>query len=244
MIITNKEILRLYNLFLPITSEHFSPLVKYKIALTFTSLNAIYNGIAGVLQESVEYYQNEAKLSYAEQELALQDFYNFLHEVDIQSIKIDEISPNLSVKTMQGLFLLIELKEEEALMKLTKREIYNYFLQLQAAFSNGEQMLPARLNYKIQKNIFLLQSLAENIEAQRSKIIIEYGVKDERDNTYSVPIEQQDMVSQLLNELFEQTESVRLNEIAEEELDGEVELTTAQMAAILFMIKDNQTAGE
>jgi hypothetical protein len=55
-------------------------------------------------------------------------------------------------------------------MKLTNNEIYNYANNLFAAFNDGEQKLPIKISFYLQKNKNTLLTLAQDIEKSRIEI--------------------------------------------------------------------------
>ena len=111
-------------------------------------------------------------------------------------------------------------------MKLKNYEIYNYTLALQNVFNDNEKYIPIKLNFIIQRNKKLLYDLAVEIEYERTAIINNINLSDEEKNRELYNLEN---IEQDVN-----IKTVNFDYIA----DDRIELTSAQMNAILFMISD------
>ena len=111
-------------------------------------------------------------------------------------------------------------------MKLKNYEIYNYTLALQNIFNDNEKYIPIKLNFIIQRNKKLLYDLAVEIETERANIINNPNLSDEEKNRELYNLEN---IEQDVN-----IKTVNFDYIA----DDRIELTSAQMNAILFMISD------
>ena len=122
---------------------------------------------------------------------------------------------------------------------LTNNQIYNYVNSLIENFSNTDIKFPVKVNFYLQKNQNTLLTLAQEIEQERIKIAQEYGVLNEETEQYEVPPEKIQEASQKLNDLFDLTQEVKLYKIKLEDF-GNIELTSGQMQALLFMIEDEE----
>ena len=111
-------------------------------------------------------------------------------------------------------------------MKLKNYEIYNYTLALQNVFNDNEKYIPIKLNFIIQRNKKLLYDLAVEIETERTNIINNPNLSDEEKNRELYNLEN---IEQDVN-----IKTISIDYIA----DDKIELTSAQMNAILFMISD------
>ena len=111
-------------------------------------------------------------------------------------------------------------------MKLKNYEIYNYTLSLQNIFNDNEKYIPIKLNFIIQRNKKLLYDLAVEIETERTNIINNPNLSDEEKNRELYNLEN---IEQDVN-----IKTISIDYIA----DDKIELTSAQMNAILFMISD------
>ena len=111
-------------------------------------------------------------------------------------------------------------------MKLKNYEIYNYTLALQNVFNDNEKYIPIKLNFIIQRNKKLLYDLAVEIEYERTLIINNVNLSDEEKNRELYNLEN---IEQDVN-----IKTVNFDYIADDRID----LTSAQMNAILFMISD------
>lgn len=122
---------------------------------------------------------------------------------------------------------------------LTNNQIYNYTNSLIEQFLNTDIKFPVRVNFYLQKNKNTLLSLAQEIEQERVKIAQEYGVLNEETQQYEVPPEKIQETRKKLDDLFNLTQEVKLYKIKLEDF-GNIELTSGQMQALLFMIEDEE----
>ena len=111
-------------------------------------------------------------------------------------------------------------------MKLKNYEIYNYTLSLQNIFNDNEKYIPIKLNFIVQRNKKLLYDLAVEIETERTNIINNPNLSDEEKNRELYNLEN---IEQDVN-----IKTVNFDYIADDRID----LTSAQMNAILFMISE------
>ena len=124
-------------------------------------------------------------------------------------------------------------------MTLTNNQIYNYTNSLIEQFLNTDIKFPVRVNFYLQKNKNALLSLAQEIEQERVKIAQEYGVLNKETQQYEIPPEKIQETRKKLNDLFNLTQEVKLYKIKLEDF-GNIELTSGQMQALLFMIEDEE----
>ena len=120
---------------------------------------------------------------------------------------------------------------------LTNNEIYTYANALAEHFSNSEVKFPIKVNFYLQKNQNELMELAQDIEKQRVDIIQEYGVLNEETQQYNIPQEKIAEASEKINDLFNLTQDVKIYKVSID-VFGDIELTSNQMQALLFMIED------
>ena len=121
-------------------------------------------------------------------------------------------------------------------MILTNNEIYTYTRQLMDAFQDGEQKLPIKINFYLQKNKNTLLALAQDIEKSRLEIAQNFGELDETGTQYQIPAEKLAAASKELEDLFSLEQDVAIAKISVDSLSDDLTLTTAQMEAIMFMI--------
>lgn len=121
-------------------------------------------------------------------------------------------------------------------MMMTNNEIYTYTRQLMEAFQDGEQRLPIKVNFYLQKNKNTLLALAQDIEKARLEIAQTYGVLDENGEQYQIPNEKLADASRELEDLFNLEQDVAISKINIDSLSDDLTLTTAQMEAIMFMV--------
>lgn len=99
--------------------------------------------------------------------------------------------------------------------------------------------LPVRVGFYLQKNVNKMTELAQEIEKSRMEIFEKYGTKDEEKQQYIFDKENQEIVQKELNDLFQLTQEIKVNMISIDLFDT-IDLTTSQIQAISFMIKDNE----
>jgi predicted nucleic acid-binding Zn-ribbon protein len=121
-------------------------------------------------------------------------------------------------------------------MKMTNDAIYTHTRQLMDAFQDGEQRLPIKVNFYLQKNKNTLLALAQDIEKARIEIAQTYGTLDESGEQYQIPEEKLADASKELEDLFNLEQDVNIYTISIDSLSDDLTLTTAQMDAIMFMI--------
>lgn len=119
---------------------------------------------------------------------------------------------------------------------MTNLEIYNYAQAISEAFKDSTQYLPVKVNFYIQKNKNTLLSLAQDIEAQRTNIIKNYGQpSEENPDQYIIPADNLEKAQQELMDLFSIEQDVPVFKINVDLLPEDISLTTGQMEAIMFM---------
>lgn len=121
-------------------------------------------------------------------------------------------------------------------MMMTNNEIYTATRLLMDAFQDGEQRLPIKVNFYLQKNKNTLLSLAQDIEKARLEIAQNYGVLDESGEQYQIPQEKLAEASKELEDLFNLEQEVNIYKVNIDNLPDDMVLTAAQMEAIMFMI--------
>ena len=125
------------------------------------------------------------------------------------------------------------------IMTLTNNEIYSYANALAQEFGNDQVKFPIKVNFYLQKNMQELITLAQEIEKERISIASDYGTLNEETQQYEIPNENITIASNKLDELFKLTQEVKIYKV---KLDafGDMELTSNQMQALLFMIDEEE----
>lgn len=123
-------------------------------------------------------------------------------------------------------------------MLMTNIEIYNNAMQLANAFTGDDVHLPMKINFYMQKNKKVLMDLSKEIEDARVQIAAKYGVLNEEGTSYNIPEDKVEEASKELNDLFSLEQEVHIYTINMEQLPEHIELSTAQMEAMLFMIDE------
>ena len=121
---------------------------------------------------------------------------------------------------------------------MTNLEIYAYANALMDAFKE-DVTLPVKVNFYLQKNMTRMVEAGKEIEKTRMDIIQKYGTPTEDGQNIEVPAEMVETVNKELEDLFALEQEIKVNEIALDAFDG-IDLTSAQVAAIAFMIKDEE----
>ena len=125
------------------------------------------------------------------------------------------------------------------IMTLTNNEIYNYANALAEQFAQDQVKFPIKINFYLQKNMTELISLAQDIEKQRLAIAAEFGTLNEETQQYEIPQENITAASNKLEELFNLTQDVKIYKVKLNAF-GDIDLTSAQMQALLFMIDEEE----
>lgn len=121
---------------------------------------------------------------------------------------------------------------------LTNEEIYVYANMLAQAFQDGNQQLPIRINFPLQKNKTILMDLAREIEQERFKIAQTYGELNEEEQRYVIPSEHAEIVNKEISNLFAITQEVNLLTININSINENLMLSANQMNALMFMIEE------
>lgn len=121
-------------------------------------------------------------------------------------------------------------------MTMTNNEIYMYTRQLMDAFQDGEQKLPIKINFYLQKNKNTLLGLAQDIEKARLEIAQNYGTLDDAGEQYVIPNDKLAEASKELEDLFNLEQDVAIHKISIDSLSDDLMLSAAQMEALMFMI--------
>ena len=123
-------------------------------------------------------------------------------------------------------------------MKLTNNEIYNYTNALLQYFgADNEMKLPIKASFFLQKNIKVITEAAQEIDKVRMEIIQRYGTPAEDGQSYQVPEDKIEVASQELEELFNIEQDLNIHRFDIDDFNN-IEMTSAQTGALLFMIKD------
>lgn len=124
-------------------------------------------------------------------------------------------------------------------MKLSNKAIYSYATKLFNAFQDNSQKLPIKINFYLQKNKNLLIELGKDIEQARLEVAKQYGTLNSDDKeTYIISPENTNIVLKELDDLYNLEQDVPIYKIKLSDFSEDLNLTTAQMDAIMFMIDD------
>lgn len=123
-------------------------------------------------------------------------------------------------------------------MILTNNQIYTYALGLEQMFLEEEQKLPIKINFYLQKNKNILFELARDIELARTSIAEQYGEMNEENFQYKILPENIEIAKKEFQELLELEQEVNIYQVSIEDFPTDLILTTDQMEALMFMIKE------
>lgn len=122
---------------------------------------------------------------------------------------------------------------------LTNNEIYGIAMALlENGISQLDISLPVKVNFYLQKNVNVIIEMAKDIETSRNEILQKYGTPAE-DGNYSFEDDKLEVANQELVDLFALQQEVPIYEISLDAFDG-VELTSKQVQAIAYMIKEEE----
>ena len=110
-------------------------------------------------------------------------------------------------------------------MELKNSQIYNYVLNMNKAFDNFKEPLPAKINFYINKNQQTLFEMAQVIERTRDDIF----------NTE----ESEELKQYKLQELSDIVQEVEIMKIPLSWFTNDIKFTQDQMLSIMFMIDEN-----
>lgn len=119
----------------------------------------------------------------------------------------------------------------------TNKEIYNFYFLINENIINENITLPIKVNFAIQKNFTLLLKLSEEIEQVKQKICAQNGNYVPEENSFKIDKDKIESTQQQLDDLMEIKQEVRIHTIKLEDLEN-IQLTSKQMQALLFMIED------
>lgn len=126
---------------------------------------------------------------------------------------------------------------------MNNMEIYNIasaLVTLQKKMSDEQIVFPVKVNFYFQKNTSILVDMAQDLDEERSNIIMKFGSPSESNpEQIEIPKDKVEEVNKQLQDLFSLEQEVAVNVIDLEWFDG-VNMTPAEFAAISFMIKDEE----
>ena len=126
---------------------------------------------------------------------------------------------------------------------MSNTEIYNTATALSELFTTmvqAEMKLPVKVNFYFQKNMNSLIAMAQELEQERTNIIMKYGTPTPEDpEKVMIDPEQLDNANKELSDLFSLEQEVAINAIELDWFDG-INMTPQQVNAITFMIKDEE----
>lgn len=121
---------------------------------------------------------------------------------------------------------------------MTNGEIYTIAIGLMNNLKEDEIRFPAAVAYSIQKNKGSIGALAEEIEKSRVGVIQHYASEQDGDS-FTIAPENIDDANRELTDLLNLVQEVKVYTFKIEDI-SEVQLTSAQMNAIMFMIEEDE----
>lgn len=126
---------------------------------------------------------------------------------------------------------------------MSNMEIYNIasaLVTLQKKMSDEQMVFPVKVNFYFQKNTSILVDMAQDLDEERSNIIMKFGSPSESNpEQIEIPKDKVEEVNKQLQDLFSLEQEVAVNVIDLDWFDG-VNMTPAEFAAVSFMIKDEE----
>lgn len=119
----------------------------------------------------------------------------------------------------------------------TNKEIYNFYFLINENIIKENIILPVKVNFAIQKNFTTLLELSEEIENLKQKICIQNGKYISENNSFQIDKDKIESTQQQLDDLMKIKQEVKIYTIKLEDLEN-IQLTSKQMQALLFMIED------
>lgn len=131
-------------------------------------------------------------------------------------------------------------------MTFKNYEIYNIAEGLLRTFSSADatQKLPIKLSFAIKKNTAKFQAAAEQIEKSRMELVQKYGEPNEDGQTYKLIEGNEEAANKEFTELMNLEDTINVMTVDINTLSDDIELTNAQMEAIMFMLKDGNEVEE
>lgn len=107
----------------------------------------------------------------------------------------------------------------------------------------GDFNLPVKVNFYLQKNMNTVIGLARGIEESRGEILRKYGTPNEDGTSYHFDDDKINIAQNELNDLFDLEQEVKIYMLKLDWFD-DVELSSDQVNAIMFMIEDEEDEEE
>ena len=122
-------------------------------------------------------------------------------------------------------------------MKINNCTIFQHVQNLSNFFEKENLYIPVKANFYIQKNIKTLLQAEKEIEQARLKIGQHYGELNEKQTEYIISAEKINEANKELNDLLLMEQDLDIKTFSLEAL-GDINLTSQQMQALMFMIED------
>lgn len=129
-------------------------------------------------------------------------------------------------------------------MKMTNLQIYNRGVALRTFIADNVNLkLPIKINFFLQRNIAQIMDAGTEIEQYRTNIGQKYGSLNASETGYDISPENMVLAQQELDELMSIEQDIPISLLSLEDF-GNIEITTGEMAALLFMIAEPNEKGE
>ena len=123
-------------------------------------------------------------------------------------------------------------------MIFTNQEISESATKILVAFSNEVKYMPIKLNFTIQKNLYILLTFKEKIEKKQMEIASKYGELNSEGTQFVIKSENKEKAEQELKDLFAMKQDIDIRTCSLSQIK-DIKLTMEQMQAIMFMITED-----
>ena len=125
----------------------------------------------------------------------------------------------------------------------TNLDIYNKATALVEAFNtkDGSDLnYPVKVNFYLQKNLNAFLKAAQEIESKRMEIIQKFGKPTEEDpNNYKIDDDKIEEATKEIQDFLDLEQEIPVNMLKLDWFDN-IDMTAAQVAAISFMIEEEE----
>lgn len=122
-------------------------------------------------------------------------------------------------------------------MKMTNEKIYTIAQQINKELADLTTYIPAKANFLMQKNMNTIMEAAKEIDNTKINIAKNYGTLNEESQQYTIPNDKMEVVNKELKDLFSIEQDLSISTVKIDDF-GNAEFTPQQMAALIFMIKE------
>jgi tetratricopeptide (TPR) repeat protein len=205
-----------------------------KFVLARMNMGIVYSEDLGFFDEAIEQFDEVAKIN----------LFKIWIPYVYSNVKSTKINRGFALFNKGVAFrqkaLYLPLEKQHLVYELLGKaiEAYSQALKFNKAFGDENQKLPIKINFYLQKNKKILLDLGVEIEQERQKIIETYGALNPESGDYTIPADNIEDYLKELQDLMDLEQEVQIYTFNINAIDENLELTTAQMEALLFMIEE------